>query len=113
MTITRKEVITKIHVEISREEFVDNYTAMMFDIYNKRRVNTRVLTEKVVKFCESSTEVQNQMAQDSFTSLFGEIHSATLRYIAESNGLSIENYGFVNRHTGMIECTMVQNGAHL
>lgn len=113
MTITSKEIITRVHTEISREEFVDNYSAMMFDIYNKTRIDTRVLIEKVIKFCESSIEKQNEIAQDSFDSLFGEIHCATLRYIAESNGLHIENYGYVNRHTGMIECTMVQKGAHL
>ena len=100
-------------VEISKEEFVKNYSAMMFAIYNKIRVDTRVLTERVIKFCESSKEIQDQMAQESFTSIFGEIHSATLRFIAESYGLHIDNYGVVNRYTGMIECTMIQNGAHL
>ena len=36
MTITKKEIKTEIHVEISREEFCDNYQAMMCDIIEKR-----------------------------------------------------------------------------
>lgn len=113
MTITRKEVLTMIHVEISREEFVDNYSAMMFDLYNARIVDKGVPSEKIVEFCDGSTEDQNKMAQKSFDASFGTIHNATLRYIAEANGLDIENYGVVNRHTGLVECTMVQKGAHL
>ena len=113
MTITRKEIKTEIHVEITREEFCDNYQAMMDDLYNKRLVDTRVLVEKIVKFHELDENQRNQMAQESFTSLFGEIHCATLRYIAKSNGYDVDNYGYIDSHTGVIRAVFVQEGAHL
>ena len=113
MTITRKEIKTEIHVEISREEFCDNYNAMMDNLYNKRIIDTRVLTEKIVKFHELDSEERNKCAQDSFNSLFGEIHCATIRYIAKSNGFDVENYGYVDSHTGLLRATFVQEGAHL
>ena len=42
MIITKKEIKTEIHVEISREEFCDNYQAMMCDIIEKRWFDARV-----------------------------------------------------------------------
>lgn len=113
MTITRKEIKTEIHVEISREEFCDNYQAMMDDLYNKRIIDTRVLTEKIVKFHELDSKLRNEWAQESFTSLFGEIHCATIRYIANNNGLHVDNYGYVDSHTDVLRATFVQEGAHL
>lgn len=113
MTITRKEIKTEIHVEITREEFCDNYQAMMDDLYNKRIIDTRVLVEKIVKFQELSAEERNARAQESFNSLFGEIHCATIRYIAKNNGFDVDNYGYVDSHTGLLKATFVQEGAHL
>ena len=113
MTITRKEIKTEIHVEITREEFCDNYQAMMDDLYNKRLVDTRVLVEKIVKFHELDKEQRNQMAQESFTSLFGEIHCAIIRYIARSQGFDVDNYGYVDHYTDLLKAVFVQEGAHL
>ena len=117
MTITAKEIITQIHVEITREEFCDNYQAMMNDIINRRWINSRVnentIKEKLTQFIEGDAEVRNQMAQDSFTSIFGIIHTATICYIAEANGMRVDNYGFHNQHTGCIEATFFKRGAHI
>ena len=113
MYITRKEIKTEIHVEITREEFCDNYQAMMDDLCNKRIIDTSVLVEKVVKFQRLSAEERNAMAQESFDSLFGTIHNATIRYIANSNGLDVDNYGYVDKRSGLLKAVFVQEGAHL
>ena len=113
MYITRKEIKTEIHAEITREEFCDNYQAMMDDLYNKRIVDTRVLVEKIVKFQELNAEERNAMAQESFNISFGEIHCAVIRYIASNNGFDVDNYGYVDRHTGLLKAVFVQDGAHI
>lgn len=113
MTIIKKEIKTEIHVEITREEFCDNYQAMMDDLCNKRIIDTRVLLEKVIEFQELSAEERNARAQESFNSLFGEIHCATIRYIAKNNGFDVDNYGYVDIHTDLLKATFVQEGAHL
>ena len=117
MTITRKEIKTEIHVEISREEFCDNYHAMMSDIIEKRwfdaRVNVNTIKEKLNEYIEADADGRNEMAQDSFTSFFGIIHAGVIRYIAEANGMQVDNYGFVNSKTGLLESTFWQRGSHL
>lgn len=117
MTITRKEIKTEIHVEISREEFCDNYHAMMSDIIEKRwfdaRVNANTIKEKLNEYIEADADGRNEMAQDSFTSFFGIIHAGVIRYIAEANGMQVDNYGFVNSKTGLLESIFWQRGSHL
>ena len=113
MTITRKEIKTEIHVEISREEFCDNYQAMMDDLYTERITDTRISPETIIEFHNLDSEARNNRAQKSFTSLFGEIHCATIRYIAKSNGFDVDNYGYVDSHTDLLIATFVQEGAHL
>lgn len=113
MQITKKEIITLIHVEITREEFCDNYSAMMEDLYNKRIIDDRVPAEKVQAFHFMTPEAQNEKAQESFTSLLGLVHTATIRYIARSQGLDVDNYGYVDGSTGTIRSVFIQQGAHL
>ena len=113
MTITRKEIITKIHVEITMEEFKNAYDAMMKQLYHKEIKEALVPVEKIVKYAEATDAMKSVIAEESFKSLFGVIHSATIRYIARQNGLEIDNYGYVNSHTGLLECTMMQSGAHM
>ena len=117
MTITKKEIKTEIHVEISREEFCDNYQAMMCDIIEKRwfdvRVNVNTIKEKLNEYIEADAEKRNEMAQESFTSFFGIIHAGVIRYIAQAQGMDVDNYGFVNQKTGLLESTFWQRGSHL
>lgn len=117
MKVTRKELKTEIHVEITREEFCENYQLMMTDIINHvwddSRVNVNTINNQLKKFNDGDEEIKNNMAQESFTALFGLIHDATIRYTAQANGLKVENYGFYNRFTDCIESVFYINGEHL
>ena len=117
MTITRKEIKTEIHVEISRDEYVENYHNMMNAIINKEwydsRVNENTIKEQLDSYISKNDHDKNLMANDSFTALFGLIHSAVIRYIAQSNGMEVDNYGYVNSPTDTLEALFWVRGAHL
>lgn len=112
MTITSKEIKTEIHVEISREEFCDNYQAMFQDILVDRYINEKIEAQ-ANQYSTLTDNEKNKWAQESFESHFGLVHTAVIEYIARSNEMYVDNYGYHNRSLDCICATFYMRGAHL
>lgn len=114
MNITKKEVITKIYVEISKDEFVGAYMNMMEQIkngtYQDELVSYDIYNESVDKYFASNDSDKVSRAIHSFTSLFGIFHSATIRFIAQQNGYKVDCYGAVDSSTRLLNAVFYARG---
>ena len=104
MTITAKEIRTQIHVEFTKEEFVENYIEMMDSIMDRKwiddRVNTNTIETQLNRFIKLNRKGQVDLAEDSFNNVFGLLHIATIRYMAYKCNMNVDNYGYQRNNIG-------------
>ena len=117
MNITQKEVITKIHAEISQEEFRDSYIEMMDAIISHdwidEKVNSDTCKEMIDKYNSANYTNKKSMALESFYSPFGLLHTGTIRFIGLKYGYHVDNYGYVDGKTGLLNVVYYVRGNHL
>lgn len=113
MTIVAKEVKTIIKVEISEEEFADQYHAMMQDIANTRYYSSKITKNQAIEFL-SLDDGKQMTAIDATKGVMMNVFGIeTIEYIALSQGMRAEWLGGWNRHTHVYEAHFSQNGARL
>lgn len=117
MNITQKEIITKIHAEISRDEFVESYMEMMNAVINHEwydeRVNCDTCKEQLDKYQSLTLGLRKDMALESFNTLFGLLHNGTIRFIAYKNRYNVDNYGYVDGNTSLLNVVYYVRGNHI
>lgn len=113
MTIVAKEIKTIIKVEISEEEFADQYHAMMQDISQSRYYSDKITKKQAIEFLSLDDDKQ-MIAIDATKGVIINICGIeTIRYIASSQGMKTEWLGGWNRHTHVYEAHFSQRGARL
>ena len=115
MTIVAKEVKTIIKVEISEEEFADQYQAMMQDIVNEIYFpsNRNVNKVNALAFLQLNDADRIKNIKDNETLMMTKYGVEAIRYIAHSQGMDVEWYGGHNRHIHSYIAHFSQNGARL
>lgn len=115
MTIVAKEVKTIIKVEISEEEFADQYQAMMQDIVDEIYFPLSRNINKIdaLAFIQLSDADKIKNIADNETPMMTKYGTEVIRYIAHSQGMDVEWFGGHNRHIHSYIAHFSQNGARL
>ena len=89
-----------MRVEITKDEFINAYDELMLETYRDNMGSTPLNKEKIKLYNEVlNGDGQYKQAEESFKSIFGLIHSAVIKKIADRNNMIVENYGY---HDGEI-----------
>ena len=72
MYITRKEIKTEIHAEISKKEFCACYYNMMLELFRKNLSEPRIHEVEVKDYFDSTDEEKTIIAENSFYILFDD-----------------------------------------
>lgn len=95
MKIIKKELITKMRVEITKDEFINVYDELMVDAYHLHMDSTPLNKEKIKRYNEVlDSNGKYGQAEESFKSIFGLTHSAVIKKIADRYNMIVENYGY-------------------
>ena len=113
MTIVAKEVKTIIKVEISEEEFADQYHAMMRAISQGRYYSSKITRNQAIEFLTLDDGKQMTIIDATKGVMMNIFALETIRYIAFSQGMDADWIGEWNRHTHVYEAHFSQNGARL
>lgn len=120
MEITAKQVITKVNVEITLQEF----WAVLEEIVNEFNETGKI---KPVSFKGNNfylSELQNLVqvkerydtvggARNIFENPFSNIRTLVIAQIAEDYGYKVQNYGFNNKVTKTLDCVFYIEGSHI
>lgn len=113
MKITEKKVVTIIQAEIDFDEFANAYNNLIADVKSDRYFESHVPTKELILKMDTS-KITVKDIEDTFRDChFDLLYNATLRYIAEENGLSIHNYGIYDRFIKAITCSFERGGDHI
>lgn len=115
MRIVAKEVKTIIRVEISEEEFADQYHAMMQDIVNEcyHPSNRNINKVDALSFIQLNDADQIKVIQENESPMMTKYGVEVIRYIAYSQGMNVEWFGGHNRHIHSYKAHFSQDGARL
>ena len=117
MNITKKEIVTKITVEIDFDDFANALSNLISDVQCSRYVVSRKETREKI-FAMDSQKITIEEIKRHFTCFhldndYGDVRCEVIDYIAYENGWRTENVGFYDRHLKVISPIYFVNGSHI
>lgn len=120
MNITKKEVITKVDVEIEFNEFweklveVANYFIEHETVKPLNLIGNKYYYEAMENLTKKE-ERYNTMnsARNIFESPLSDVRTIVVAQFAEDNYMTVSNYGYYNKAFGTLNVVFQTSGSHI